>query len=72
MQIKPGMKLPRSQDELTATRESFKTVLGNFQFSQTSIDCTVEFRNNTIYDYFTNLYGTVNSANHNNALCGKY
>ena len=57
------MKLQRSQDEWTAANEFFKTVLGNVQFNQTSIDFTIEFMNNTIYDYFTNLYGTVNSTN---------
>ena len=71
VQIKPGMKLPRSQDEGTAANEFFKTVLGHVQFNQTSIDFTIEFMNNTIYDYCTNLYGTVNSTNHTNAFCGK-
>ena len=38
----------------------------------TTIDLTIEFMNNTIYNYFANLYGTVNSTNHTNAFCGKY
>ena len=38
----------------------------------TTIDLTIEFMNNTIYNYFANLYGTINSTNHTNAFCGKY
>ena len=38
----------------------------------TSVDLTIEFMSNTIYNYFANLYGTVNSTNHTNARCGKY
>ena len=72
VQIKHRMRLPESQDEWTAANEFFKADLGNVQFNQTSIDSTIEFMNNTIYDYFTNLYGTVKSTNHTNALCGKY
>ena len=72
MQLKAGMKLPRSQDEWTSANEFFKAVFGNIQLNQTSIDSTIEFMNNTIYDYFTTRYGTVNSNNHNNPFCGKY
>ena len=50
----------------------FIAVFGNFRMQPTSIDLTIEFMNNTIYDYFANLYGTVNSTNHTNAFCGKY
>ena len=72
VRIKPGVKLPRSTDEWTAANDYFKTVFGNFQMQPTSIDLTIEFMNNTIYNYFANLYGTVNSTNHTNAFCGKY
>ena len=72
VQLKPGMKLPRSQDEWTSANEVFKAVFGTIKLHQTSIDSTIEFMNNTIYDYFTTRYGTVNSNNHNNPFCGKY
>ena len=72
VRIKPGVKLPRSPDEWTAANDYFKTVFGNFQMQPTSIDLTIEFMNNNIYNYFANLYGTINSTNHTNAFCGKY
>ena len=72
MHVKPGIKLRRSQDEWSAANEFFEMVLGNVQFNQTSIDFTIEFMNNTIYVYFTNLYGTFNSTNYSNAFSGKY
>ena len=56
VQIKPGMKLPRSIDEWTTANEFFKTVLGNVQFNETSNDTTIEFINNTIYDYFQSVW----------------
>ena len=72
VRIKPGVRLPRSQDEWTAANDFFKTVFGNFHLNQTSIDSTIEFMNSTIHDYFANLYGTVNSTNHANTFCNKY
>ena len=36
------------------------------------MDSTIDFMNSTIYDYFANLYGTVNSTNHANTFCTKY
>ena len=42
VQIKTGMKLPRSQDKCTAANEFFKTVLGNVHFNETSIDSTID------------------------------
>ena len=72
VRIKPGVKLPRSTDEWTAANDYFKTVFGNFQMQPTSIDLTIEFMNNTIYNYFANLYGTINSTNRTNAFCDKY
>ena len=68
VRIKPGVRLQRSQDEWTAANDFFKTVFGNVHLNQTSIDSTIEFMNSTIYDYFANLYGTVNSTNHANTL----
>ena len=70
--LKPGMMLLRSQDEWPSANEFFKAVFGNIHLNQTSINSTMEFMNNTIYDYFTTLYGTVNSNNHNNPFYGKY
>ena len=72
VRIKPGVRLPRSQDEWTAANDFFKTVFGNLHLNQTSMDSTIEFMNSTIYDYFANLYGTVNSTNHANTFCTKY
>ena len=72
VRIKPLVKLPRSPDEWTAANNYFKAVFGNFQMQPTSIDLTIEFMKNTIYNYFANLYGTINSTNHTNAFCGKY
>ena len=66
------MKLPGSQDEWTAANDFVKMVFGNAQLNQTSIDSAIEFMNNTIYDYFTNLCGTVNSNNHSNEFFAKY
>ena len=63
VQLKLRMELPRLQDEWTSANEFFKAVFGNINLNQTSIDSTIESMNNTIYDYFTTRYGTVNSNN---------
>ena len=72
IRIKPGVRLPRSQDDWTVANDFFKTVFGNFHLNQTAMDSTIEFMNRTIYDYFADLYGTVNSTNHANTFCTKY
>ena len=71
MELKLGMKLPRLQVELTAGNEFFNAVFVNIQLNEKSIDSTIKFINNIIYDYFTNLFVTINSTNHTNDSCGK-
>ena len=47
-------------------------VFANDQLNQTSIHSTSKVMNNTIYDYFTNLYCTINSTKHTNTFCSTY
>lgn len=62
--------------KITWRMDRYKWILRNcfreIQLQQTSIDSTIEFMKNIIYDHFANLDGTINSTDHTNAFCGKY
>ena len=70
--IEPGIKLPRSNDKFSEANNYFQSIFSNVEIKADLVDEAIRFMNNTIYDFFRDNHGTVESTNQTNTLFHKY
>jgi len=71
-EIKPGIKLPKSNEEWNTGNEYFKSIFLNIKIQPNSLASTIKYVCDSIYNYFKVTCGTVNSANQSNEFYIKY
>ena len=57
--VKPGVKLPRSNDNWSVANNYFKSIFSTLEVKANSINEAIQFMNKTIYDFFKDNYGTI-------------
>ena len=72
LKVKPGVKLPRSNDNWSEANNFFKSILSTLEVTADSVNEAIQFMNNTIYDFFKDNYGIIESVNQANGLFHKY
>ena len=51
-EIKPGIKLPKSNEERNTANEYFKSIFLNIKIQPNSLDFTMKYVSDSIYNYF--------------------
>ena len=64
--------MPWSNEEWNTANEYFKSIFLNIKIQPNSLDSTIKFVSDSIYNYFKVTCGTVNSANQSNEIYSKY
>ena len=70
--VKPGVKLPRSNDNWSEANNYFKSIFSTLEVTADSVNEAIQFMNNTIYDFFKDNYGTIDSVNQANGPFHKH
>ena len=70
-EIKPGIKLPKSNEEWNTANEYFTSIFLNRKIQLNSLDSTIKYVSDSI-DYFKVTCETVCSANQSNEFYSKY
>ena len=71
-EINPGIKLPKSNEEWNTANAYFKSIFLNIKIQPNSLDSTIKYVSDSIYNYFKATCGTVNSVNQSNEFYSKY
>ena len=66
LKVKPGVKLPRSNDNWSEANNFFKLIFSTLEVTADSVNEAIQFMNNTIYDFFKDNYGIIDSVNQAN------
>ena len=64
--------MPKSNEEWNTANEYFKCIFLNIKIQPNSLDFTITYVSDSIYNYFKTTCGTVNSANESNEFYSKY
>ena len=71
-EIKPGIKLPKSNEEWNTANEYFTSIFLNIKIRPNSNDSNIKYVSDSTYNYVKVTCGTVNSANPFNEFYSKY
>ena len=71
-EIKPGIMLAKSNEEWSKVNEFFKSIFLNIKIQLNSLDSTIQYVSDSIYNHFKATCGTVNSANQSKEFYSKY
>ena len=71
-EIKPGIKLPKSNEQWIEANNYFRSIFSHITVQPESLDETINFMNNSIYDFFKFNYGACKSTNLTNENFQKY
>ena len=61
--IKPGIRLPRSNQEWLLANKYFHSTFSNISVNASTVDPVIQLMNKTIYDYFKDTCGTSECCN---------
>ena len=70
--VKRGVKLPKSHEQWIEANTSFRSIFANIKLKSGSLDQTIRFINDSIYDFFKTNNGTIKSTNQTNNNFHKY
>ena len=71
-EIKPRIKLPKSNEESNTANEYFKSTFLNIKIQPNSLDFTMKYVSDSTYIYFKVTFGIVSSANQSSEFYRKY
>ena len=70
--LKPGIKLPKSNEQWIDGNIYFRSMFSYIKLQPESLDENINFMNDTIYDFFKFNYGMCKSTNQTNENFQKY
>ena len=70
--LKPGVKLPKSREQWIEANTYFRSMFANIKLKSDSLDQTIRFMTDSIYDFFKTNYGTIKSTNQTDNNFHKY
>ena len=62
-EIKPGIKLPKSNEQWIEAKAYFRSIFSHIKLQPESLDEPINFMNDSIYDFFKFNYGACKSTN---------